>query len=247
MSIFLTNIFLCDKVVLAYYSLTNTHMHTNTRRFLSGTIIAGMMLATGVHAASTIGTGSVEGSGALSSAVTWDDAFPGTATGVVNGLAVKARINPTLNMVITGSGVIDLGEVSSSAYSTGTVNIEVGTNAVNGSSVTARSTNGGLQNASNPTVFLNSLTADEVADSYRFTSALDAADDSSYSSFAQTAALAAEVNDNTTNHVLYTSNKPQSLSVGADDFLFSVSTKPDAQSPAGDYTDVVVVTVTGNF
>ena len=55
------------------------------------------------------------------------------------------------------------------------------------------------------------------------------------------------MNDNTTNHVVYTSNKPQALSVGTDDITFSVSTKPDAQSPAGDYTDVVVVTVTGNF
>jgi hypothetical protein len=221
-------------------------MHTNTRRFLSGTIIAGMMLASSVHAASTIGTGSVVGSGALTSNVTWDDTFPGTATGVVNGLSVKARINPTLNMVITGSGVLDLGELDNTAYSTGTVSIEVGTNAVNGSSVTARSANGGLQNASNAAVYLNSLTADEVVDSYRFTSVLDAADDSSYSSFVQAATLGAEVNDNSTNHVLYTSNKPQSLN-GTDDFLFSVSAKPDAQSPAGDYSDVVVVTVTGNF
>lgn len=150
-------------------------------------------------------------------------------------------------MVITGSGVMDLGELSSADYSTGTVDIEVGTNAVNGASVTARSSNGGLQNTTSPTTFLNSLTADEVADSYRFTSAIDAVKDSSYASFAQTAALSTEVNDNTTNHVLYTSNKPQSLSATPDDFLFSVSTKPDAQSPAGDYTDVVVLTVTGNF
>ncbi len=167
---------------------------------------------------------------------------------MVNGLAVKARINPTLNMVITGSGVIDFGEISSAGYSTGTVDIEVGTNAVNGASVTARSTNGGLQNTSSTgTILNNDAGADEVADSYRFTSALDAADDSSYASFVQTAALATEVNDNSTNHVLYSSNKPQSLSVGTDDFLFSVSTKPNAQSPAGDYVDTVVVTVTGNF
>lgn len=223
-------------------------MHTNTRRFLSGAIVAGMTLASTVHAATTIGTGSVEGSGALSSAVTWDDTFPGTATGIVNGLAVRARINPTLNMVITGSGIIDLGVLSSASYSTGTVDIEVGTNAVNGASVTARSTKGGLQNVSNSGVYLNNdLLADEVADSYRFTSAIDQPEDSSYGSFSQTATLAAEVNDNTTNHVVYTSNKPQALSVGTDDMTFSVSAKPDSQSPAGDYTDVVVVTVTGNF
>ena len=150
-------------------------------------------------------------------------------------------------MVITGSGVLDLGTLASTSYSTGTVDIEVGTNAVNGASVTARSTNGGLQNASNATVYLNSLTADEVADSYRFSSSIDASEDSAYTSFTQAASLSTEVNDNTTNHVLYTSNKPQALSVTTDDFLFNVSAQPDAQSPAGDYNDVVVVTVTGNF
>lgn len=221
-------------------------MHTNTRKFLSGAIIAGMTLASGVHAASNIGTGSVVGSGALDSAVVWDDAFPGTATGVVNGLSVRARIQPQLNMVISGSGILDLGTLQSTAYSTGTVDIEVGTNAVNGASVTARSTRGGLQNASNSGVHINSLTTDEVADSYRFTSALVAADDSSYTSFTQAATLASEVSDNTTNHVVYTSNKPQSLNL-VDDFAFSVSARPDAQTPAGDYSDTVVLTVTGNF
>ncbi len=222
-------------------------MQTNTRKLLSGAVLATMALASSVHAATNIGTGTVVGSGALTANVVWDDAFPGTATGTINGLAVRARVEPQLNMTITGSGVVDLGTLSSTAYSTGTVDIEVGTNAVNGASVTARSTNGGLQNASNATVYINSLSADEVADSYRFTSAINAADDSSYTSFAQTAALSAEVSDNTTSHVLYTSNKPQALSVGTDDFSFSVSAKPDAQTPAGSYNDLVVVTVTGNF
>jgi hypothetical protein len=45
-------------------------------------------------------------------------------------------------MTISGSGTMALGNLSSSAYSTGTINIELGTNAVNGASITARSTNG---------------------------------------------------------------------------------------------------------
>ena len=45
-----------------------------------------MTLISGVSAASIIGSGSVVGSGGLTSDVTWDDAFPGTATGTVNGL-----------------------------------------------------------------------------------------------------------------------------------------------------------------
>lgn len=221
-------------------------MHTNTRKFLSGTIVAGMMLTTAVHAATNIGSGSVVGSGALSTNVVWDDNFPGSATGAVNGLLVTATVQPTLNMVISGSGTIALGNLTSASYSSGAVDIEVGTNAANGSSVTARSSNGGLKNVSNATVFINSLTADEVADSYRFTSALNAAEDSAYSTFSQSASLSTEVNDNTTAHTLYTSNKPQALN-NVDDLTFTVSAKPDIQTPAGSYSDVVVVTVTGNF
>lgn len=58
---------------------------------------------------------------------------------------------------------------------------------------------------------------------------------------------AVEVSDNTTAHPIYTSNKPQSLSAGTDDFSFTVAAKPDAQTPAGQYSDVVILTVTGNF
>jgi hypothetical protein len=150
-------------------------------------------------------------------------------------------------MVITGSGVIDLGVLSSTVASSGSVNIEIGTNAVNGASVTARSTNGGLQNASNASVYVNDLTADEVADSYKFLSTLVAADDSSYASFTQASTLNTEVNNNTTNHILYTSNKPQVLSPTTDDFSLTVSAQPSIETPAGNYSDTVVVTVSGNF
>jgi hypothetical protein len=101
-----------------------------------------MTLIGGVSAASIIGSGSVVGSGGLTSDVVWDDVFPGSATGTINGLTVKAQIQPTLSMVVTGSGVLELGMLSSSTYSTGTVSVEIGTNAVNGAAVTATSTNG---------------------------------------------------------------------------------------------------------
>lgn len=225
-------------------------MQTNTNKLLAGALVAGMVLAsTGAYAASNIGTGSVVGSGALTSNVVWDDAFPGTATGVVNGLVVKARVKPSLNMVITGSGVIDLGDLDPTAYSSGSVDIEVGTNAINGASVTAKSTNGGLQNASDATQFINSATTgtDPVPDSYQFSSSILATADSAFGTFTQSAMAAVEVDDNTTAHPIYTSNKPQALSVGTDDFSFTVAAQPDAQTPAGEYNDVVVLTVTGNF
>lgn len=164
-------------------------MRSLSKKLLTGAISAGMMITTtmGSYAATTIGSGSVTGSGGLTTNIQWDDAFPGSATGTISGLVIKARVNPVLNMVITGDGVIDLGVLSSTATSSGTVSVEIGTNAVNGASVTARSTEGGLKNASNPTVFINNLTADEVGDSYKFVSNINAVKDSSYGTFSQTA------------------------------------------------------------
>ena len=78
---------------------------------------------------------------------------------------------------------------------------------------------------------------------------MNGTDDSSYSAFTQTCSITAgvEVADNTTNHVLYSSNnKPQKMD-GVDDVVFTVSAKPDIETPAGNYRDVVVVTVTGSF
>lgn len=199
-----------------------------------------------VHAATNIGSGTVVGSGGLTTNIVWNDTFPGTATGTINGLVVKAKIQPTLNMTVSGSGLIDLGTLSAAGYSSGTVNIEIGTNAKDGASVTAKSTNGGLKNDADPTIFINSLAADGATDSYKFNSTIVAATDSTIGGFTQSATLNAEVNDNTTNHVLYTSNKPQALT-GVDDFSFTVSAQPNAQTAAGNYSDVVTVTVTGNF
>jgi hypothetical protein len=222
-------------------------MHANTNKLLSGALIASLALAsTGAYAAN-IGTGSVVGSGALTSTVVWNDTFPGTATGIINGLVIKAKVKPSLNMVITGSGVIDLGDLDPAGYSSGSVNIEVGTNAANGASVTAKSTNAGLQNVSDPTQFINSLTADGIGDSYQYSSAVGAAHDSAFGTFTQGFMAATEVNNTTTAHPIYTSNKPQALSAGTDDFSFTVAAQPDAQTPAGDYNDTVVLTVTGNF
>ena len=223
-------------------------MYTNIHKVLALAGIASLSLSTLGASASQIGTGTVTGSGALTSAVNWNDVFPGTATGIINGIQIRARILPTLDMVVS-TGILDLGNISSAAYSTGTLSIELGTNAVNGASVTARSQSGGLVNTTSGAIIINSGSTDGAVDSYRFTSAILAALDSTVTGFTQSASLSTEVSDTTTNFTLYSSNKPQALSSGTanDDFSFSVSAKPNAQSPAGDYRDVVILTVTGNF
>lgn len=126
-------------------------MLTNSKKLLSGVLAAGMMVSAATSfGATTIGSGSVVGSGALTTDVVWDDNFPGMATGAVDGIAIQAKILPVLNMIIDGDGVIDLGTLSSDIYSSGSVDVELGTNAVNGATITVRSTKGGLQNAANP-------------------------------------------------------------------------------------------------
>ncbi|USN58326.1 MAG: hypothetical protein H6767_08725 [Candidatus Peribacteria bacterium] len=194
--------------------------------------------------ATQIGTGSVVGTTSFDAVINWDDSFPGTASGEVAGIVVTATVDPILNMSIS-TGAIDLGTLVAGVTSTGTLDIEVGTNAVNGLSITARSSSGGLTNTSSGAVQINDLVTDGVAESYKFASALNAATDSTITGFSATANLSSEV-DSTAEHTVYTSNKPEALS-GVDDILFSVSATSDAQTQAGNYQDTITFTVTGNF
>ena len=54
-----------------------------------------------------------------------------------------------------------------------------------------------------------------------------------------------EINS-TSATTIYSSNKPQPLT-NIDDFTFSVVAKPNGQTPAGDYRDIIKITVSGNF
>lgn len=218
----------------------------NKRILISSVVIVSTLLTSlGMVHASAIGSGTVVSSGALGVNINWNDTFPGTASGTINGISIRGRVLPILNMTISGSGVLDLGNLLSTVYSTGTVSIEIGTNAVNGASITAASTNSGMTNLSSTGNVINSLSADGFADSYRFTSNITVATDSTAPGFAQTGALSQEINS-ITPVTVYTSNKPQNLT-GVNDVDFSVSAMPNIQTPAGDYRDIVTITVTGNF
>ncbi|MFA5917239.1 MAG: hypothetical protein WC850_03335 [Candidatus Gracilibacteria bacterium] len=217
---------------------------TKTNKILAILTIA-ILTMNSTYAATQIGTGSVSGTSSFDSAVIWNDAIPGVATGTVSGIIVTASVLPTLNMVIS-TGAINLGTLNASAYSTGSLDIEIGTNAANGVNVTAKSNAGGLHSTSNGSTINNTIT-DGLAESYKFSSALNAASDSSVSGYTQTANLSTEVSDTTTSHTLYNTNKPESSS-GVNDVTFSVSAKIDQQTPAGtDYQDTVTITVVGNF
>jgi hypothetical protein len=202
------------------------------------------LVFSGAHA-TQIGTGTVVGSGAFDTIINWDDNFPGTASGSVTNILIKARVNPVLNMSISAEE-IDLGVLAAGVTSTGGLDIEVGTNAVSGVTITARSQDAGLTNVADGTVQINSLATDEVVESYTWASSVNAADDSSFASFAATGLSALEIIDNSTEHTVYSTNKPESTTA-VDDLTFVVAAQTTAETPAGDYEDRVTFTVTGNF
>ncbi|MBC7498669.1 hypothetical protein H7170_03445, partial [Candidatus Gracilibacteria bacterium] len=61
-------------LLLGYNKLIifSIYIQTNTNKLISGALLASVLLVSGVSAA-TIGTGSVVGSGGLTSSVVWND------------------------------------------------------------------------------------------------------------------------------------------------------------------------------
>lgn len=220
------------------------YMKTNINKAISILSVGALMFtqAMNVSAATQIGTGTVTNSGALTSPINWNGSYgTATASGTINGVVVTAKVLPSLNMNISADS-INLGTLTPGTEATGKVSIEVGTNAANGVQITARSTNGKLQNTQNTTAFINST---HTGESYKFSSAAGT-NDSSYSDYIKTAALSTEVVNNTTEHIVATTNRPEKF-LGQDDIDFAVSATATDETAAGDYKDVVVFTVTGNF
>lgn len=199
-----------------------------------------------VSAATQIGTGSVTGTGAFNSAVMWNDLFPGTATGTVSNIVIKARVLPSLNMAISAAE-INLGDLAAGVTASGGLFLEIGTNAKSGVSVTARSQSGGLSHTTEAGVQINDLTTDGLAESYTWASTKNVTDDSSSPAFAATdMTTAVQVNNNSTEHAIYTTNKGEATNL-VDDVQFRVTATSSAETPAGNYEDRVTFTVTGNF
>ncbi|MDQ7008812.1 MAG: hypothetical protein Q9M94_00800 [Candidatus Gracilibacteria bacterium] len=194
----------------------------------------------GAYAAtSIIGGATVTGSGALAQDIIFDDVTE-IATSSVAGIKVTASIAPALNMVISADEIA-LGDLIPGVESSGTLNLEVGTNAVSGVQITARSSQSGLLHEDG-VVKINSDTTNE---SYKFSSTNTI--DSTVSGFTSTGDLTAlEVNDNTTEHQIYFTNKPE-IADGNNDVTFTVSAKATSEAAYGNYEDQITFTVTGNF
>ena len=223
-------------------------IQTQTKKVLSTLALVAVATTSfsGVSAATQVGTGSVVGNAAFDTAIIWDDNFPGVATGSVANIKIKARVLPSLNMEISAEE-IDLGVLVPGVASNGSLFLEVGTNARSGVSITARSQNAGLTNLADASVQINDLTADGVAESYTWASTPNAVDDAASPAFSATwLATAVEVNDNVTEHTVYTTNKAEATNL-VDDVEFIVTATTTAETPAGDYEDFATFTVTGNF
>lgn len=224
-------------------------MKTKIQKAFAIMALAGLAFS---HASATqIGTGSVSGTGAFDAVIDWNDTFTAnSASGSVSDIKIKARVNPVLNMAIS-TAEIDLGTLVAGTASTGSLNLEIGTNAKSGVTITARSQSGGLVNLGDSDTKISSVTGalDPVAESYTYasTALTGVAGDSSYGAAFSTSGLTElEVVDNSTEHTVYTSNKPEATN-SVDDVEFVVSATSSTETPAGDYEDHVTFTVTGNF
>jgi hypothetical protein len=87
------------EIILLSYSITNTHM--KSRVLVAGCALAAVVSSLSSVNASFIGSGTVVSSGALTTNINWNDAFPGTASGTINGIVIKGRVLPVLNMTIS--------------------------------------------------------------------------------------------------------------------------------------------------
>ena len=188
--------------------------------------------------------GDINITGWSSTDVIWDDALPGYSTGTSANVTISARVVPILTMTVS-TGVIDLGDLSYTAYVTGSLDIEIGTNARNGVIVSVVSASGGLTNDDDNSFQVNNLVADGIAESYKFNSEINAVADSSVAGFASTANLDTEISS-TASNVVYSTNKEEADN-GVDDFTFKISSKIDAQTPSGTYGDTISFTVTWSF
>jgi hypothetical protein len=196
--------------------------------------------------ATVIGSTSIVGV-TLTGSVDWNDTFTAaSATGTISGVIVTAQVLPTLNMTIS-TGAIDLGILVGGVESAGSLDIEVGTNATNGVTITARSGSGGLTNTIDNLIQINELTTDGIGESYTFASTANAID-STVSGFDSTGDLTAlEINNNLDENIIYSTNKPEPDLSAVQDVTFTVAATSSAQTAAGNYQDSITFTITGNF
>jgi hypothetical protein len=219
---------------------------TKIKKVLSALAVGALVAAQANVFAAQIGTGSVVGEPTFDTIIDWNGTYTAaSASGTVTGIKVLATVAPTINMTLSAKE-INLGALAAGVTASGTIDIEVGTNAANGVTITAQSGSGGLTNTSDNALQINSLVADGSAESYRFESTANAFD-STVTGFANTGDLTLVEMNNTTPVTIYNTNKPELADGTNADVTFRVEATSNAQTAAGNYEDSLNFMVTGNF
>lgn len=173
-----------------------------------------------------------------------DIAFDGTVSASGStGVTVSATVAPILTFDVS-TVALNLGALTSAGYSTGTLNIEVATNANGGATVTAASTNGGLKG--NVTGhYINTNDATLAGQSYQIGS-VATANTADLRTGSTRSDLALEEITNTTAKQIYDVTGPERAD-GTADAVVTVLAKSDDATPADAYEDVITLTVTSPF
>ncbi len=224
-------------------------MNTKTKKIFATIAIITISIANIWNViAAQIWTWTVVGTSSFDSPIIWDDTIPGFATWSVSSIIINASVAPNLHMTIS-TWTINLWELDPVIYQTWWLDIEIWTNAVNWVNLTVRSSSGWLVNLADWSIVINDdlgTVTDGIADSYIYTSNILAADDSDFGDYIWSAALNAEVNDNTTEHIVYNTNRPEANS-GVNDVRFTVAARVNNQTAAWNYQDTITFTVVGSF
>jgi len=221
---------------------------TKIKKIIAGIWISAVIISSfgSAFAATKIGTGSVVWDATLNSDIMWDESYPGNATGSVNGIKIKARVLPTISMVISANE-IDLGDLDAWIEATWSLNIEIGTNAANWVILKAKSWNGGLTNtADNNLKINNDAWVDGIAEDYTFSSVANT-HDSTVDGFTQSSNVTTTQITNSDELTIYSTNKPEQTNADNADVVFNVAAEINSQTAAWDYEDNITFTIIGKF
>jgi hypothetical protein len=148
------------------------------------------------------------------------------------------------------TGSINLGTLVAGVPSNWSLGIEIGTNAANGVTITARSWSGWLTKTNDVNTKIQnnaSVFNDGIVESYTF-AATAGANDSNTAWFVQSSNYAAvQVNNETVENTIYSTNKGEADDNTVADLAFTVEAQTVAETAAWDYQDNITFTVTGNF
>lgn len=161
------------------------------------------------------------------------------------GVTVSATVAPILTFDVS-TVALNLGALTSAGYSTGTLDIEVATNYINGATVTATSANGGLSGSGTSHLINNLDPVTLPNQSYQIGSVKNAASTDAMTGAVITDLAFSEINSAVAKEI-YKVTKPERKTDGAADAVVSVRARSDDATPADAYEDVITLTVTSTF